>query len=238
MNCGEVRNLAPLYFSGELAEESRRDFVSHLSECAACAREIRDQELLDARLSRAFAQELPDTAQLEQSVRRQMASERPARRWRVAAGAMAAATVLGGFLLFTHTPRVYADAARDHQAEVVDNQPRHWRTNRAEIASLTLQLGLSFDQAASLAPAGYTLECAKFCGIDRRRTLHLVYSNGVRKVSVYVSPHAASRSEIRLATVASEGIASFETGRFTGMVVAAGTAAQCEEFARWTEARL
>ncbi len=238
MNCGELRNLAPLYLSGELEGESRREFASHLLECAACAREIREQELLDARLAQALAQDLPDSTRVEQAILRQISSKRPAPRWMSAAGAMAAAVVLGGFLLFTHVPRAYADAVRDHQAEVVEKQPRHWRTNSAEIAALTSQVGLSFYQAASLAPAGYTLECAKFCGLDRRRTLHLVFTNGASKVSVYVSPHAASAAGVRMVTLGSERLAAFETGHFSALVVTAGASPECQEFAQWTATRL
>jgi anti-sigma factor RsiW len=237
MTCGDVGGLAPLYLSGELTGAEHERFVAHLASCPACQREIELQSSLDERLVRAMERDLPDTARLEQCVRNHIAAERP-RRWWVAAGVAAAIAGIYGLVSLASTPRMYADAARDHWAEVVEQQPRRWRAGPDGIEPLAAQSGLGFAHAAALAPAGYSLERAKICGLDGQRMLHLVFANGALKYSVYVRPHQSAKGHIRMIRRDSEQVAAFETGRFAAVVVLAGSAAECETLAKLTSRRL
>jgi len=242
MNCRDVRDLTPLYLSGEMNGEARQRFAAHLAGCPVCGREIEEQALLDERLAGVLSQELPDTTRIEQFVRRQMPASQSRRR-RIARGAVAASVVAAiagsyGLWRLAPAPRWYADAARDHLAEVVERQPRHWRSGAAEIESLAVQSGLSFAQASGLAPAGYWLERAKICGIDGQRMLHLVFTNGTREYSIYVGPHRGVHEGVRMARRNAEQVAGFDTGRFRALVVTVGPAAECEELAHLAAERL
>jgi anti-sigma factor RsiW len=243
MTCDEIRNQAPLYLSGEMPWEKRAQFHRHLAVCAACEQEIGAQSAIDARLARALGAEAHDTSQLERRVRAQMATERRLHRW-LGVGAIAAALLLAAigaaYLLrpVAPAPRWYADAARDHRVEVVEGQPRRWRTDPIEIEKVTSQSGLSLTQARGMAAAGYSLERAKMCGLDGQRMLHLVFSDGRQRYSVYVSPHQSAQEPVRVEKRGSEEVAGFETGRYRAAVVTAGAAADCAKLARIAEARL
>ncbi len=238
MNCADLRDLAPLYVSGEIGEELRRQFAAHLNACPACECEIEEQSLLDQRLAQALGSDLPDSSRVEQAVRGRIGllacsgakGARSLRRLWVAAAAIA---VLAAFLLFPPAPRIYAEAARDHHTEVVEKQPRRWRSTPAEIDAVASQVGLSFARAAALAPAGYRLEHAKICGLDGVRALHLVFTNGAGEYSVYLLPRG-TRQPLQLVSRGTEQVAGFGTA----LVVTAASTANCEELARFTAARL
>ena len=242
MNCPEVRNLTPLYLSGEMEIRERLPFAAHLAACPACAREAERLAALDARLAEALGNELPDATRVVHAVRSRIAAGRTRQRC-VVGGAIAAgifAVVAGtyGRLHLGPAPRMYADAARDHQAEVVNRQPRRWRSGSAEIRALTEPNGLSFAQAAALAPAGYSLERAKHCGLDGQRMLHLIFTDGAREYSVYLRPHRSLGEPVRVVRHNEEQVAGFETGRFRALVVTAGPARDCESLARLAKERL
>jgi anti-sigma factor RsiW len=242
MNCRELKNLTPLHLSGELEASDRRRFDAHLAACPACAQEVERLACLDAQLVEALGTRLPDATRVEQAVRSRISAERLRRRWllggAIAAGIVAALAGAYGLVHLGPAPRMYADAARDHRAEVVDHQPRRWRSNPAEIQELTQPNGLSFAQAAALAPAGYALERAKNCGLDGQRMLHLIFRNGTSEFSVYLRPHRSLQEPVRLAQGNHEQVAGFETGRFRALVVTAGPELDCEHLAQLAKQRL
>lgn len=238
MTCSELLKLAPLYLSGEIEEGSRRKVTAHLAACPACEREIEQQFLLDARISAVFGQ-VPDASRVARAVRSRIGlpacpSAEGARRI-AAVFATAAALVL--LFVLTRAPRLYTDAAVDHQAEIVDRQPRHWRTATSEIEAAASQVGISFAKASALAPDGYTLERAKICGLDHVRALHLVFTNGVREYSAYVLPHSAATGNGRFVRQGTEQVAGVAAGRLMVLVVTGTPALNCRELARFAAAR-
>jgi anti-sigma factor RsiW len=239
MNCGEVRELAPLYLSGEMSGHDRPNFSAHLAACPSCKRDIEQQSLLDDRLVKALRGETPDTARVEAALRGRMARHQSRRRW-LSAGAIAAGLLIAtyGLVRLTAAPRLYVDAARDHHAEVIERQPRRWRTNEEEIQALTSQNQLALAQAAALAPTGYVLEMAKNCGIDGQRMLHLVFHNGWRRYSLFLRPELSPERKIRVVRQQTEQVAGFQTGRYRVLVVSNGGAAECQELARVAAASL
>jgi anti-sigma factor RsiW len=237
MNCDDVRNLAPLYLSGEMEGELRQGFSAHLAACPVCERELEQQAGIDARILEAVEGNMPDSSRIEQLVRRQLFLRAFPWRRLTAAAAAAAAFVLGWFSL-SSAPGWYAEAARDHQTEVVEKHPRHWRTDPAEIALLAASVGLSDAQAASLAPPGYRLEHAKICSLRGRRVLHLVFSRGTTEYSVYLVPHRRLGQGGKVRNSGQERVAGFESRSLAGLVVTTGSAAECKELAELTAARL
>jgi anti-sigma factor RsiW len=240
--CADIRLRAPLYLSGEMEAEERDAFAAHLAKCSTCAAKIAEDRSLDATLRSALGGFAPDTGRLEQTLRRKISVDRRRRRlaW---AGAIAATVVLlaGGALAWarwTRPPQWYADAALDHRTEVIERQPRRWRSSETELAALAAQNGLQLGQVSALAAPGYRLERAKICRIDGRRMLHLVFSSETRRYSVFVSPHVGPVETVRRMRRGAEQVAGFETGYFRGLVVSEGSAAECTELAHTAEKRL
>jgi anti-sigma factor RsiW len=234
MNCRDIEELAPLYLSGELEEDRKVRFHTHFAECRSCASQMQQQEATDARLRKALCAGLPDAAQIQRSVWGQIARER-SRRWMflAAAAVLLIAAVMGYRLL--RPDRLYADAALDHRQEVIQHQPRRWRTDPAEIEKLAARYELT--DVAALAPAGYRLEHAKMCGIDGQPSLHLVYTNGIQEVSVFVRS-GGGMEPVSAHSVGSEHLARFRTARHEAVIVTDGPSGDCLQFARVAAAAL
>jgi anti-sigma factor RsiW len=227
MNCREIEEIAPLYLSGELEDDQRALVRTHLAQCRSCAGEIARQVALDARVLDAVS--MPDVSRVERTVRRRIVRERVLRF-----AAVAAALVFAAFLGYRASrpapvSRLYADAALDHRLEVIEHQPRRWRTDPAEIGKLAARYELT--DLAALAPEGYRLEHAKMCGLEGKPALHLVYTNGTREVSVFVRARAGGEKVLREVSVGSEHLARFGTDRLEA-IVAGGSSGECLEFAR------
>jgi anti-sigma factor RsiW len=233
MNCRELEELAPLYLSGELEEDRKVLFHTHLAECRSCAQQMEQQAAMDARLRKALCTGLPYAGEIERSVWGRIARER-SRRWMFLAAA--AALLIAAVMAYRMRPeRLYADAALDHRREVTERQPRRWRTDPAEIEKLAARYDLA--DVAALAPAGYRLEHAKMCGIDGQPALHLVYTNGAREFSVFVRP-GGGVEPVSAHSVGSEHLARFRTARHEAVIVTDGSSGECLQFARFAAAAL
>jgi hypothetical protein len=241
--------LGPLYLSGELDPQRRSSCDLHLGSCPACEEAFEQQRACDVRLVAALDSDVLDTSRIDiinQYVRNRIADLEPQpsrkQRWLVP-GAIAASLIAAAIGIYTlivpsAVPPSYAAAAEDHWTEVVEHQPRHWRSTPAELQVLMVRSGFSLTQAAALAAPGYWLEHAKTCGIAGRRALHLVFTNGAQQYSLYLRPNGAPKEGVRLIQRSTEAVAGFETGRFSALLVTVGTSTQCNELAHLTAARL
>ena len=164
---------------------------------------------------------------------RRIAAERQ-RRWLVVGGI--AAMLLIGFQWQRHQlpDRLYADAARDHQLEVLDHQPRHWRSDLAAIEPIASRFGITRAQISDFAPAGLHLARAKVCGLDGSPALHLVYSDGRREISMYVRRGAFASLKAVTAEIGPERLASAGNGRYSTLIVSTGSLEECRQLARRT----
>jgi len=233
MNCTDIEELAPLYLSGELEEERKVQFHTHLGECRSCAQQIQQQAAMDARLRQALCAGLPYAGEIEQSVGGRIARKR-SRQWMlVAAAFLVFAAALGYRIL--RPERLYRDAALDHRQEVIEHQPRRWRTDTAEIEKLAVRYQLA--DVAALAPAGYRLEHAKMCGIDGHPALHLVYTNGAVEFSMFVREGGAVKP-VSAHREGSEHLARFRTARHEAIIVTDGSSGECLQLARFAAAVL
>jgi len=240
-HCSTIWTRAPLYLSGEMEAAERDAFEAHLAKCPACTLKIADHRNLDAALRSALG-DLPDAGRVEQVVQRKISADR--RRQRMAwAGAIAAAVILAAgaalaWARWSRAPEWYADAALDHRTEVIEGQPRHWRTGDAELAGVAARAGLELGQITALGAPGYRLERGRICGIDGERMLHLVFSNGTREYSVFVASHPGPARPVRTVRRGAEQVAGFETGHYRGVVVSEGSAVECAELAQAAAGRL
>jgi len=240
--CDGILMQAPLYLSGEMAASDRDAFAAHLARCPVCAAKLAEDRAIDAALRSALSDFAPDTGRLELTVRQKIALDRRRRRWAGVAVLAATAALLTvaviGWRSWTRSPQWYADAALDHRKEVVEVQPRRWRSSPSELARLAEQYGLQFSQATGMAAAGYRLERAKICAIAGQRMLHLVFGNGTQKYSIFVAPHSARRERSRPFRQGDERVAEFNTDHFRGLVVSDSSAEECAELARVAERQL
>jgi len=230
MNCSRIEELAPLFLSGEIDAELHAAIRVHAARCPECALHLEQQAWVDDQLRDALATPPPDTTALDRAIWRRIDTPSP-RRWLIPAAA-AAVLVLSAASWFLPIrpapPRIYTDAARDHHREVVDRQPRRWRSTAAEIDAVAARQGFSAAEALALAPAGYRLEHAKICGLAGKPVLHLVYTDGAREFSLYLLHAQAGRQAVE---VGAENIESFEGSRFTALAVTDASAAECRQFA-------
>jgi anti-sigma factor RsiW len=233
MNCRGIMEVAPLYLSRELQGEQRVLFEAHLAECRDCAREVEQQMAADTALREGLAAPLPNSAQVEGSVRKQLARVR-SHRWIMTAAAAVAVLAISKYGLLRSSPatQIFLDAAEDHRVEVAEHQPRRWRTDPAEIEILTARYPLP--SVATLAPEGYRLEKAKMCRLNGQPALHLVYTNGSTEVSVFVRSQTGSAHGVRMTGA---GLASFQNDRVE-VIAASGSTGECLEFARIAAAKL
>jgi hypothetical protein len=174
---------------------------------------MNDGELDDLIRSAAMAEPLNSDA-----VEREVRGRLHRRRWTWLAGVGIAAALALAALGTMRVPREYKDAVRDHRLEVVEHRPRHWRMDPADLRRVENQHPIT-------VPAGYRLKEAKTCGIAGRPVMHLVYTDGSRDVSVYVTGHPSGAA----AVIDGQQVRPFRSGRETGLIV--GSPAECRQFA-------
>jgi hypothetical protein len=200
VKCTDILRLAPPYITGELEPELYADFDAHLKTCRACMEQVHAQSRLDARLRDAVLAQETNVTEVDRRVRELIAAGEEAspvsktrsslRRRAARLVGVAAALVLlaAGYSILVSAPvsRVYAEAAKDHQIEIVEQQPRPWLTDPAQIGSLAEQQGIAPDAVTRLASGNYRLVQGRLCFLGYRIFLHLVFSNGGREFSVYL----------------------------------------------------
>jgi hypothetical protein len=174
----------------------------------------------DRRLREAWFAETVETAELERAIRGRL---RPRVWLPLSPMLVAAALVLIGLGLawhFTRVPAVLAAAERDHRIEVMEQSPRRWRTSDADVDALLARFG-------ARRAADYRLLRAKICGLDGKRVLHLVYTDGHAEYSLFLlPPHAVL--PVQAVTQGPEQIESFNGG----IAVVAASAEDCHRFVR------
>jgi len=269
MDCEQVAQLAPLYLSAELDRERAGAIDAHLRSCPSCMRELEAQAQLDARMREAIEGEPVDETPVQDWIRARIAAEpagrvasiavlpsrRPAarkRRWMIAA-AVAAVMLLAiaGYrgLLHPHVARVYADAAQDHQREVVNQVPRQWLSDRTAISALAQGQGIAATAPLALSSGPYRLERARLCFLDGLVFLHAVYTDGTREFSVYLrvrgdqslpgAPHEIDNGRIlHCSTLGAEQVASLQTKGLTVVAVSDRSSGDALEVARLAAERL
>jgi anti-sigma factor RsiW len=239
MNCRDIQEIAPLWLSGELEHAQIAEVLTHLENCAECARSLAEDTSLDARIRKAMGEEQPDSTRIVGIVRQRMDSQRRP-RWLLAGGVAAAVLVAIGFGMPHFVPqqpgKLFVDAARDHRLEVMEHQPRRWRSDPDEIGTMAGRFGFTSATPAALAPVGFRLVHAKTCGLEGRPALHLVYTDGAREISIYVrrETDALRRDALQQAgsaEIGSERIASAERAGYSALVVTTGRLDECRQFA-------
>ncbi len=256
MNCRNIRELLPLYLTGEIDPSSATNFSAHLRGCPPCAQQVEREIYFDIRLRDIV---LSDTNETEARPRLRVVgapgpglreSSAAFARQRLIVTVLGAATAvlllnLGNHGALGPLPALaYADAAHDHQVEVVDRQPRRWLADGDRIAALAAREGIPRTAIVAAAPEGYRLAGARLCWIGSRIFLHLIYSNGARQISLYLRQRAedprleearddASQRRLHGCDLGGEHVVSFHTDRVIAFVVSSQSADDAWHFGRF-----
>jgi anti-sigma factor RsiW len=263
MNCSDINELAPLYVAGELADVRAAEFDAHLKTCSSCFRELETQARLDARLREVLLAEDLDVTRVNLRVRELIVGEslqaavakaqtrRGGSPWVTAAMGLAATflLVVAGYLLVPgRVSPVYADAADDHQTEVVNHAPRHWISDPGQIAALAGKQGIEVAVPVKLA-SGYRLERAKICSLDGLTYLHLVYSDGAQEFSLFLRARDGEKLDgtirgfsngrlLRGCGSGSDHLASFTTSHLNAVVATEQSGAASLAYAKLASASI
>ena len=259
MKCTEVEYLAPLYWSGELETQAMAEVQQHLKECPACAREMAAQEQCDEMLQETLLSEPVHDEELRRRVRAEIQQAPPrwltGRVW-LAVGTAAAAVILFVGIRFVYVPgisespstagqvsaSIWADAADDHNEEVVKRAQRKWLYGTAEINALVTEKTGDAKLVAQLAPEHYHIDRMRVCELAMRTYLHLVYSDGRHEVSFFLRRRGGEQldgpklAETNGRAVEGESveklqIAGFQSQRYTVLVVSEQPRQQTVDFA-------
>jgi anti-sigma factor RsiW len=238
MNCGDIEELAPLWHSGELDGERRGEFDAHISGCAACATDLREQETLDEQLREIVAAEPADTRAIEEQVRRRIARGK-IQRWAipglVAAAALIAIVPWRAPQPAPINPVIVADAVRDHTAELINHAPRRWRADASEISTIEKTQGIQDEDVKALEATGYKLQRARICRLGGAPWKHLVYARDGREFSVYMRVKEDQSVPESAASAGNLQLASFTHGRVQAVIVTDAPKGECARFAKDAE---
>lgn len=230
MNCKDVQQLAVLYLSGELDLGRSAELHAHLARCAECRAGIAGQIELDSRLRTELLASTPDSSALESRIRRAIARE-PRLRFTSGQRAMVAAAAMLLFVIgIVFAARLWlrpqpvqlcSDAARDHLREIVHQEPRRWTADRSGIEAIARRVGVPIATIAGFSAPGYQLERGRLCRLDGHVFLHLVYSNGARRFSIFLAPASGPESGAVFTTTENgEHVATVRSSRQRAVVVA------------------
>lgn len=220
MNCSEFADWTSLYLSGEMEPAHRSGFTAHLATCPACSCALESAVASDNQVLRAVLAERIESGEVVATTSRAIARHRTRRWLGIAAAALLTVSGIG---YYTHArlqpSTLLASAAKDHRIEVTQGSPRRWRTALPGVRPLLNQYGVAWSDVETLLPIGFVLEMARQCGIDGEPTLHLVFNDGTRTLSVYVRRPGSSFSASQTRADGAEA-ASFHRGSLSGIVVA------------------
>jgi anti-sigma factor RsiW len=231
MNCNDVITQSALYLSGEIDSP---EFRAHLESCPACCREIRKQAAFDALLREGILAEEIHTDTLQRRIYQATRQATRRSRWIYAASGIAAALLIAiaGYITWSNMriARIYSDAALDHRREVIEHQPRTWSS---DIDELVQRRGLP-PSISQIAQAGYHFDRGKYCRLNGRGFLHLVYSKDGGEYSVFLRGAAEEpfSSAERSSDSGPEHVVSFQTEQCAAMIVTDQSAESAKELAR------
>lgn len=258
-----MSSLFSAYIEGGLDARRAAEFDAHLKTCSSCLQEMERQVQVDARVRDTVLSEQIDVTDLDRRIREKLSSgfhgnarqqfEPVRRRWAAATVGVIAILILlavGYHNLFgRRAAGVYAAAAVDHRVEIVQQQTREWFTNPSQIEGLAQGQGVPPSAVRAIASGRYHLDQGKLCWLDGRIFLHLVFSAGARRFSLYLrSPEAegvppgvrgTENGEPPDSMVAgSERVAAFHTSKIEAIAVTDQPGDAVLQFARFASAKL
>lgn len=194
MNCPNYEQVTDAYLSGEIENP---EWQNHLECCPSCTAKLESESDFDLIVKHAINEERLQTRQLEAHVRAAMRKSNPFWRvpvWQTVRYGVAAVVVFGTLALATFgyakdrmdLTATCADAADDHQQEIVDKAPLQWRSNPGDVEALSQRFVGDPSVPERVTPAGYHLVGARICILHDKKYMHLDYSDGSNEISLFV----------------------------------------------------
>jgi len=193
MNCTYSEQVTDAYLSGEIEGPEWR---THLTGCPECAAKLAAESDFDLVIKHAVNEERLHTRQLEAHVRNAIRNSTPWNspvmmlvRYSVAATLIFAVLLVATFGYAKgrmDLSATCADAADDHQEEVIGKAPRKWRTDDKDLQSLSQRMVGDTGVLERVAPTGYHLVGARVCVLHGKRYMHVQYSDGMNQLSLFV----------------------------------------------------
>jgi Putative zinc-finger len=233
MNCDTVRDVLPLYLSGELKDADLADLQEHLQQCRRCAMAVNADRELDDALRTAILEETPDVSAVLSRVHEHMAAPWWAGMPRLLSGRVAVAVgamilivmiSLPGFYLYQARKELALAAAGDHYSDLVLLRHPDWEHTPEEVARFMQQQFPQKQQLLrSLTPEGASFEKVRLCNVDGRLYAHFVFRTGTAETSVFLRPVPQGPARYPAARL-SDGehgleVAGFSSLGLIGMVV-------------------
>src|SRR5947209_7464139 len=164
ISCENARRLIPLYLSAELTGDALGEFSNHLAGGSGCFGEVERQMALDRELRDAVLSEPCPAGKTQIRVREQIRREYWRRLAVVSSGVVAAAVMAFAMFASSRNVGTLEATAKDHNAEVVNGQPRRWSVGD-DVHELAVRAGIQAP-IPDLARDNYTLNRARLCKLD------------------------------------------------------------------------
>jgi hypothetical protein len=197
MKCDRVRDVLPLYLSGELSDKEIADVKLHLQECAECTTAIQAESELDNALRTAMLEETPDVSDVLGRVHARMATPWWKRPQHISVRLAAVAAIL--VFAMIGLPRIYVHqaqrnmalaAAGDHYQDLFLHRHPDWESKPQEVAHFLLQqFPQEHNLLPSITPEGAAFEKVRLCNLRGTSYAHFVFRTGAVETSVFLLPN-------------------------------------------------
>lgn len=244
MNCESVKDLLPLYLSGELTGEGLAAVQHHIKVCEACAQSAIADRQLDDMLRTAMLEHSPDVSAVLQQVHGEMASSGWKRmlhvrslRFAALAAMVVLVAILGVSSFRAHQVQrtIAIAAADDHYSDLVLLRHPDWAYQPEDVARFMLEEFSRQDLLAAITPKGAVFEKVRLCNLGGAQYAHFVFRTGPTETSVFLIPNGQAgnkRDSIHLAD-AGHGLeaSGFSSTHMNGVVVGNRGQVQTQEIA-------
>ncbi|HEX7288558.1 MAG TPA: zf-HC2 domain-containing protein [Candidatus Angelobacter sp.] len=232
MNCHRVREILPLYLSGELRGADLAGVQQHFQQCRECAMAANADRELDDALRTAMLEETPDVSAVLSRVHEQISA--PWWKPGLVPVRMAAAIAAIIVIAFISVPRIYVyqaqksmalAAVRDHYADLVLQRHPDWEHTPDQVARfMQEQFPSKQNLLQTITPEKTSLEKVRLCNVNGTIYAHFVFQTGTAETSVFLRPNPEGQARFQAAHLGDGEhgleVAGFSSPGLTGMVVA------------------
>jgi putative zinc finger protein len=232
MNCESIRELLPLYASGELTGEALAAVQSHIHACESCSQALSADRELDGALRTAMLEASPDVSTVLQRVHARMAPagwkrmlHLPSLRAIALVATIVLIAVLGFSMFYTRQiQRTTAlDAANDHYSDLVLLRHPDWASQPRDVARFMQEQFPQQDLLTVITPRGASFEKVRMCNLGGTQYAHFVFRSGSAETSVFLVPSERAKSQRYSIHLADAGhgleVSGFSSPELAGMVV-------------------
>jgi hypothetical protein len=233
MTCDKVRDVLPLYLSGELKGEELADIERHVQGCERCALAVSADRELDDAFRTAMLEETPDVSGVLGRVHERMTASWWTRMPRLVSVRVAAAIAMVIIIALVGLPWFYVhqtqrtmalEAVNDHYGDLVLLRHPDWEYKPEDVARfIQQQFPQKQDLLRSITPQSATFEKVRVCNLRGTSYAHFVFNTPTGETSVFLVANPKGRAQYQAAHLSNGGygleVTGFSTSGMAGMVV-------------------